>query len=451
MINQLFRTIADSNNIKKRELYVNKINCTILFHKNLSNIADFNNYYIERFTSSNIENLDSIFPGVCEKEPDIDINNLVKNIFSGFIYLYIESSDQLFKFLLPKLPERSISENNYDPMNITGSRDALVESLNKNVGLIEKRLKSNKLRTESLQIGTISQTEINVLFLENNLSNSEINQIIVMLKEINIEAVKSIGDISRIFTKGSLFPLTYTTSSPETIANNILNGRFAILVDNCPVALVLPGTFELFTSMPDEAAAPNYYLFYMRIINAILIFISIFFLGIYTAMINHHSNCLSMLLISEIKVSNRGSTLPLIGEILFITLIFEFLTIAASRNSAGYLQNVIITVGGLLIGQNIVSSGFISPFNLVITALCFLSTYGISNNKYLIISFSYLRLLILIGGLLLGMLGVLITSIIAILYLYNLKSLKTPYLGIFSIASLKNMFSSKFKRKTKIS
>ncbi len=152
----------------------------------------------------------------------------------------------------------------------------------------------------------------------------------------------------------------------------------------------------------------------------------------YIAIINYHSNNLSLVIISEIKITARGTTIPLALEIILTLILFDILKMANTKTPSSSIQNVVVIVGGLLIGQNTVNSGFIGAFNLVITAICYLSTFGVTNNQHLITSFSILRLIVLIFSIAIGLYGFLIATLLIIFYLDKLRSIDTPYLAPFS-------------------
>ena len=146
-------------------------------------------------------------------------------------------------------------------------------------------------------------------------------------------------------------------------------------------------------------------------------------------MINFHTKNVSLIVISEIKASLRGSTLPLFLEFLFIIFLFDLLRLATTKSPNINIQNIIVIVGGLLIGQSAVSSGFISAFNLVITALSYVSCYGLTSNQRFIMSLRIFRLIVLISGLVLGILGVIIIAILSVFMISKIRSLDTPYLS----------------------
>lgn len=52
-------------------------------------------------------------------------------------------------------------------------------------------------------------------------------------------------------------------------------------------------------------------------------------------------------------------------EVLIVYLLFEFYRFATSRSTSNYIQNIIIILGGLFIGQNAIKSGTIGAIVLL--------------------------------------------------------------------------------------
>ena len=103
--------------------------------------------------------------------------------------------------------------------------------------------------------------------------------------------------------------------------------------------------------------------------------------------------------------------------------------------SNGYIQNIIIFLGGLFIGQNAINSGLIGHLVLLLTSICYLSTYAFTNNLHLVTSLSLFRIFILIFSYILGLYGFILSSIIIIVYLLKIKSFDEDF--FFSIKSNK--------------
>ena len=65
---------------------------------------------------------------------------------------------------------------------------------------------------------------------------------------------------------------------------------------------------------------------------------------------------------------------------------FEFYRFATSRSVNNYVQNIIIILGGLFIGQNAIESGTIGATILFLTSISYIAVFAVTNNTYLITS-----------------------------------------------------------------
>lgn len=423
-INKILTNIEDNANINLIDSEINNIQCTLVFHKFLANLKIFNKDFTNKINYENKFKLDKVYPGVYYKT-NLITNDILEAILSGNIFLIIENC--YYIVTCDSELKRSISDSILDPSNILGPRDGFIESIETNVSLIQKRIKSTGLRIEKLNLGKRSNTTVNILYINDIAKKENVENIITKLQSVITDSLYSINEITYLFEKNSIFPLCAEIGSPDLAALELLEGRIIILVDQIPVAVALPVTITYFFSQKEGRFAKAPATLYSRILTAFCLFFGVYFLGIYAAIITHHTNTFSLIIISEIKSSLQGSTLPLFMEFFFLTFLFEILRLASSKSPNSNLQNVIITVGGLLIGQNAVNSGFISSFNLVIIAISYISTYALTNNQRFITSLSILRMVLLLMGMLLGIYGLLIGLIIITCYLNKKTSITTPY------------------------
>ena len=446
---ELINILKDCNSYINRPIYL-KNNKGIIFYLEAGFDGRRFDEFIFEFNKApyDISLLHKNFPSSFELIHELNVNFYLKNLADGRIFLFFEELDLVYMGHFNNIQMRSISSSELDPVNLFGSKESFIENIKVNYTLITRRIKTENLRFIDYEIGSVTKSIVRLVYIEGFVRKSIIRKIENSLEKIDIKGIRTIGDITGVFNRHSYLPLVQITSSVEATQNYLMNGRCIIMIDNFPTVLVLPITIDVFTNLPDEASSPKYYLFYTRTLTYFLYIIAVFLLGIYITLINFHSNCLSLQMISEIKTASKGSTLPLIGEIIFITFVFEFLRIASSKTPSSNIQSLVITVGGLLIGQNTVSSGFVSPFNLVITALSYLATYGVTNNKHLIIGLSYQRMFILISSYFFGILGFIASSIIVINYVNRLNSFSVKYLSPLSLKGFKEMLDSKLKSKS---
>ena len=450
ILNRILKKLTENINVNMIDSEINGINMKLVFHRYLADLKRFNKDLTGKISLDNYKKLETIYPGVYYKTNLLE-KDLYDSIFSGNIFLAI--NDVYYLITCQTDMKRSISDSIIEPNNILGARDGFIESIETNISLIQKRIRSTGLTIEKFNIGERSNTTVNVLYIKDIADKRNVDKVLEKLTSVITDSFQSINEITYLFEKNSLFPMCSEIGSPDLAAQELIEGRILIMIDQLPVAVTLPVTITYFFSLKEGRHSKPPITLYSRIIIAFCLFFGVYFLGIYAAIITHHTNTLSLIIISEIKSSLQGSTLPLFLEFFFLTFLFDILRLSSAKSPNISLQNVIITVGGLLIGQNAVNSGFISSFNLVIIAIAHICTYAITNNQRFITSLSVLGMFLLLTGMILGLYGLLISLIVVTCYLSRKLSITTPYFEPVSPFIkedfLKLFFGNKIKKRKK--
>ncbi len=427
-------TYQANESYKLVESKINNINATILFVKGMVDIKYFLAYIMPYINEKNYKSLDDNFRFLCSSLTTHTINNVDYLLSTGNLILIFQNEKNeyfYYHLLLMDLPKRSIAESQLDPSNLFQARDGLIENAATNLLLIKNRIKNPTLVTEKYLLGSETATDVYLLYLGKFQKENYIKEIEATLSKADLKSACNVNSVGMLFEKNSLFPLTNCSGSPELLTEHLLKGKAIIIVDGNPIALILPGLFFNFTTAKDEINAPKYFTIFKRILVAACVFFSIFFLGFFIALMNFHSNALTLRLIASIKITERGTILPMPIEILIVLFFFELYNLSTSRSPLGYIQNVIVLFGGIFIGQNAVTSGFIGSLILLLTSICYISGFAVSNNPRFVTSISILRIFLLILCSLFGFVGFFIGSIIVIYYLFSLKSVGVPYLSPF--------------------
>lgn len=430
MLKDLEDKLKISEDIKTQIITIKDTTYLIAFSKDLGDIEEFNRFYFPKIDFSNFDNLINQFPHIVTNIK-LDIDELINAMFINNILII--NDNLAFGFLIPKNTSRSISNSLIDPVDLYSSQDGFIENLDINIALIRKHLKSKKMKVDFFNLPTDSTNRIAIISLDNNSDYTTV--IKEKLSTITCENINSINTISQIFQKNKLVPMTLSTSSPQNVSIALTKGKTAILVNNSPVACIVPVNFLLFSTMKNDIDTPKYYSIVSRILVLIFMFISVFLLGLYVAITNYHTSSLTIYALSNLKLTERGTTLPMLSEILIVLLLFELYRYATSRSSNGSIQNIIIFLGGLFIGQNAINSGLIGHLVLLLTSICYLSTYAFTNNLHMVTTLSLFRIFILIFSYLIGLYGFIISSIIILVYLLKLKSFDQDF--FFSISNYK--------------
>lgn len=422
MIQKLLSILKNKNEIKYVSSYLNDEEILIIYSENISDIKEFNHFYFPFINKDNLKELKYKFPGITTLLNESTIDEILKLIYNGEIFLYHKDFQYSFNLLINNT--RAIEQSKIDPIDLFSSQDGLVEKIETNIGLVRKFLKSDDLNVEYFNLPVECNYRVAILDMNNQKYNQAIKE---KLSKNKYKSINTINTINKVFQNNILFPMTLSTSSPQNIASSILKGKTAIILENSPVASIVPVNLFFFTTMKNDLNTPKFYSILTRALLIVFLITSVFLLGFYVSLINFHTSTLTIYSLSNLKISERGTSLPLFLEIVIILVLFELYRFATSRSSNGFIQNVIIFLGGLFIGQNAIKSGLIGPLILLLTSICYLSTYAFTNNLHMVTSLSICRIIILTFSYLFGLYGFIISSTIIFIYLLNIKSFDTNY------------------------
>lgn len=438
-INEFLNECEDCKEVVISNNYVNDINYKIIYIIEMVDIRKFNYEIKPYINKDNINILDKIYLGLCIRVSDISKSNLEYLLYNGKILLFYNDNYYIFEFT--NRPKRSISKSSIDPDDESRSQDGLIEDFNTNITLIKRRLKTNNLCVDKFTLGLITKTDTALLYLKETYNKKMLNKAFEILNSVTNQNIITINDISILFQNKELVPKTFLTSSPEIISTSILKGKIVIIIDNSPVACIIDPTFSTFTTSKSYVNTPLYYNIFNHIFIIIFMFIAIFMMGLFIALINYHTSIIPLPLLVNIKITERGTSWPMFFEVLIVYFLFEFYRFTTSRSTNNYIQNIIIILGGLFIGQNAIESGTIGATILFLTSISYIAIFAITNNIYLITSINIFRFFILLMSYLLGIIGFIVSSLIVILYLFKQKSDSNYYLYPFIPFNLKNFIN----------
>ena len=75
----------------------------------------------------------------------------------------------------------------------------------------------------------------------------------------------------------SIFPLTDNTERPDYVVDSLLNGRFAVLIEGSPVAIIAPTTLFNQLKSPEDESTPFFIVTFERILRISGLLIACFF------------------------------------------------------------------------------------------------------------------------------------------------------------------------------
>lgn len=413
-----------------------KTNLLLIYHKSMINIELLQKTLIPALIQEQYLDKSSIATIKEIKEKEID-----SSIFNGNIIIYNYQNKHFYSLSDDKIPTRNTS----DPINdisISGPRDALVESNDINVALIQKRIKTNALTIKQYNIGKITNTNVDLMYIEETTNNKIVKKVEAILDKIDTNSLTNIGQMqSFLVNKNSLIPLVNYTSRPDYIAQSLIKGRIAILIDGIPLALILPTTFFYFFEYHD-ALSENYFAVIVdRIILAFAFFIAVFIEPFIVAVITFYPEFFPVSLLSTTINARKGIQASFVSEIIIVEVLFQIFRIAGTRFTQG-LSSSLLVIGSLLLGRAVIEAGILSQEALFVGALSIISCYVLSNNNSFNVSINIMRWFVLLLTVLFGFVGSSTAFILILIYLSSQESLGTQYMYPLCPLNIKALFKS---------
>lgn len=371
-----------------------------------------------------------------------DMTKVVENILSGQAVLLIEGTPQAIVSSVRQMEDRSVEEPQSEPL-VRGPRDGFVESLRTNTTLIRRRLKTSRLKMEIFKVGTLSRTDVAVIYIDGIANNKIVDEVKRRIKRIEIDGVLESSYLEEFIEDdpSSIFPQVNTTERPDRMCACLLEGRVGILVDNTPICLIVPATFLQFLQSPEDYYNRFPYATFTRILRFVTMNIALLLPSAYIAVLTFHQEMLPTPLLISIAGQREGVPFPAFLEALMMEMVFEFLREAGVRLPRPIGQAVSI-VGALVIGQAAVSAGLVTSAMVMVVSLTAIASFTIPT-----ISGSYavriLRFPMMVLAASFGLFGIMVGLMAILIHVCTLRSFGVPYitpLAPFSSSDFKDSF-----------
>ena len=327
--------------------------------------------------------------------------------------------------------------------SVRGPQEAFTETLLFNTGLLRRKIKSENLKMEILQVGKMSKTDVCIVWVDGVADSGLVNTVRGRLKKIDVDYILESGHIEQMIEDNprSLFSTIGNNEKPDIVAAKMMKGRVAIIVDGSPFVLTVPMLFmEGFHVAEDYYSRPFYsnLLRFLRVCSYIL---TLFLPAVYIALVNFHQEMIPQKLLYTIIKSKDGIPLTSFLEILLMLVLYEILREAVLRLPTP-VGSTIGIVGGLIIGQAAVSAGIVGGPVVVVAAATFIASAVVNPN---VDSVSILRVILLFLAWTIGIFGILLGVFGMFVHLCSLQSFGMPYMMPITPMNKKQMQDAAFR------
>lgn len=413
-------------------------NCNDLIYKKIKiKLSTYHIFYLETMSSGDRIN-DYILKSIAS---NTSIANINKNIPSPH-FINIEKKDKInfylnngYTIILHNKKiyavetkaelDRSISESTTEP-SLYGPKDSFVENIQKNLGLIKRRMKTNHVKNKVKIIGRNSKTITNILYIDNITDMNLVNDIETKLDSIDIDGILDAGMIKRILDNDkNPFPTVKLTERPDLVSNALLNGKIVILVDGSPYALILPSFLVDFINPVSDNYSKPINNNFLKMLRLFCFFLSIIIPAYYIAVTNYNQETLPLPLLLNFTTQRAGVPFPAIVEAFVMIIICELLKESDLRFPNSY-GSAISILGALILGEAAVNAGIVSPIMIIVVAITFISSLLFSDSEISGAIRSW-RFIFLIFTAFFGLYGLSLAILCLLINLVNYKSMITNY------------------------
>ncbi|WP_081419074.1 spore germination protein [Paenibacillus sp. Leaf72] len=441
-ITELRRVYADCADLSFHSLRIGELaEAMLVFHISMCDDEQLNMFILRplasdagRLTAATPAQLLNLLP-IAAANTVRTLEDAIDIISNGMPLLFIDGSEEALSFGLQKIEHRSIEEPSAES-TVRGPRESFNEVLSINLSMLRRKMKSPKMKLLTMTIGEYTRTDIAILYLEGAANPATVDEALKRLAAIDTDGILESEYIEEWIADSpySPFPQMIATERPDVVCANLLEGRFAILIDGTPFALIAPVTlFSMLQSVED------YYQHFImstfvRWLRYVFFLLSLLLPSAYVAITTYHQEMIPTVLLLSIAKAREEIPFPALVEALIMEIAFEALREAGVRLPR-QVGSAVSIVGALIIGQAATSAGIVSAPMVIVVATTGIASFMIP--RYAAgISSRLLRFPIMLLAGTLGLIGMMLGLILIVIHLSSLRSFGVPYLSPVTPASM---------------
>ncbi|WP_083520951.1 spore germination protein [Alicyclobacillus kakegawensis] len=315
--------------------------------------------------------------GFVQVQPFADMGELIRQILSGPMVIFIDGFDVALLIDTRIYPMRSIGESEIE-RTVRGPRDGFVETMLFNVALIRRRLKDPRIRTELLQVGNRSKTDVTIMYLQDVTNPELVDHVRIALNSIDVDATpmaeQAITD-QMMRVKWNPYPIVRYTERADVAATALVDGHVLIIPDTTPEVIIAPITFFQLLQNPGEYHSYPLVGTYMRWVVLLSVLLSTLLPGIFLV-VNLHPEAVP----KEFSFFRADTTypLPIWMELLIVELGLDVLRMAMV-NIPSVLASSVSIVAAVIFGEFASKIQLFQPEVLVYMAFVLIAQFAISS------------------------------------------------------------------------
>ncbi len=385
VLRELTRTLATEENfdIIRRDLIIGERPAALFFMDAFIKDETFEKIFefLYKITPKELKDIKTMDEFSLRKMPYVEVgiaktvDQIVTAVLSGQTALIIDGVDDALLVDIRTYPTRSIDEPDKD-RSLRGSRDGFVETMIFNCALIRRRIRDPKLRMKHFQVGKSSKVDVAIGFIDGLADPKVIKRLRKRLEEIDIQGISMTSQaLSELLVPTAFFnpfPKVRFTERPDFASACILEGKVVLIMDNSPAIMIFPNSIADFSKETDDYYFPPLTGTYVRIIRAVVSVLTVVMTPLVLIWLNNPN-----LLPDWLGFINTDEdySIPIFAQFLLLELFIDGLRLA-SLNTPNTLSSSLGIIGGLILGEFAVESGWFVSETIMYMAFVAISSFA---------------------------------------------------------------------------
>ncbi|GGH79192.1 stage V sporulation protein AF [Pullulanibacillus pueri] len=357
------------------------------------------------------------------------LDEAVDNMLSGLIVIFIDGQSIGLVVDTRHYPGRQPAEPDIERV-VRGSKDGFTENIIENIGLIRRRIRDERFRTEMLKVGERSKTDVSLIYLKDVADPGLVKALKKEIKKIEVDGIPMADKtIEEFVIKQGLnpYPLVRYTERPDVAAAHILEGHVLVVCDTSPSIIIFPTTFFHHVQHAEEYRQTPVVGGFLRWSRFIAILLSIFLVPLWLVLVMNPDVLPDWL--NFLGPGKKDYHLPIVLQILMAEVGIEIIRMAAVHTPTS-LSTALGLIAAVLIGQIAVQVGVFIPEVILYSSVSAIGAFATPSYE-LSEANKIIRILLIIIVAIFGVPGFMFGMTLLILYLARVKNLNTPFLWPF--------------------
>lgn len=361
-----------------------------------------------------------------------------RGLANGGVVIFVDGHEQALVVDVCGFAGMQIDISQNEP-SIQGPQEAFTQNQSTNISQIRKIIRSPRLKVQFQTYGTISHTQVALIYIDGVLKPSHLDEAKRRLSRLDIDIISDTNILQEALRDApySPFPTIQSTERPDRVAAAVAQGRLAIMIDGSPYCIVTPSLFVNYLS-----SAEDYYGHYMislpiRILRHVMFWMSMLLPATYLSLLSFNQDLVPTPLLINLESQHERIPFPTYLETLGMQFSFEALREAGIRLPKAVGQSVSI-VGALVIGEAAVTAGIVSPGIVIVIASCGVASFVIPSYQ-MVNAVRILQFVFTIIASIFGLYGVVLGMLVLLMHLVSIRSWGVPYMSPISPFNFRDM------------